>query len=104
MVGESLGLAAIREIGFDEGSWKVRWRRSCDPITDQPSSTSASTAARPIPLDAPVTTMNLVIAIAAYPTFTRTGLRRPTQVRPAQAPRLAMKPQLVRDLSPRESK
>jgi hypothetical protein len=31
MVGESLGLAAIREIGFDEGSWEVPWRRSCDP-------------------------------------------------------------------------
>jgi hypothetical protein len=30
MVGESLVLAAIREIGFDERSWKVPWRRSCD--------------------------------------------------------------------------
>jgi hypothetical protein len=72
MVGESLGLAAIREIGFDEGSWKVRWRSSCDPNNRPAIVHQCMTAARPIPLDAPVT-MNLVIAIAAYPTFTRTG-------------------------------
>jgi len=32
MVGESLGLAAIREIGFDERSRKVPGRRSCDSV------------------------------------------------------------------------
>ena len=55
--------AFVGEIYRQEFPWKLRRRIRAMPITDHPCAANRSAVALPMPFDAPVTTMDLVMAI-----------------------------------------